>query len=51
MWDKAKAAVEAVGGCLIPVGKATKEKQVILDTAGEKRVVEARGYEHFKSQK
>ncbi len=50
MWDKAKAAVEAFGGCLIPVGKATKEKEITLTVNGEKRVVQARGYEHFKTQ-
>lgn len=49
-WSEAKAVVEAVGGCLIPIGKATYEKQVILEMDGEKRIIEARGWEHFKSQ-
>ena len=49
-WSEAKAVVEVVGGCLIPIGKATYEKQVILEMDGEKRVIEARGWEHFKSQ-
>jgi thiamine-monophosphate kinase len=49
-WTEAQALVQAVGGCLIPIGKATYKKQVILDTAGKKRVVEARGWEHFKSR-
>ena len=49
-WSQAKAAVEVVGGCLIPIGKATFEKQVILEINGKKRVIEARGWEHFKSQ-
>ena len=49
-WTEAKAVVEVVGGCLIPIGKATYEKQVILEMDGEKRVIEARGWEHFKSQ-
>ena len=48
--SQAKAAVEVVGGCLIPIGKATFEKQVILEINGKKRVIEARGWEHFKSQ-
>lgn len=50
MWGAAKAAVETVGGCLVAIGKATLEKQVVLDLSGEKRPIEARGWEHFKSQ-
>ncbi len=49
-WTEAKAVVEAVGGCLIPIGRATFDKKVILELDGEKRVIEARGWEHFKSQ-
>ncbi len=49
-WLIAKAAVEAVGGTLIPIGKVVKEKQVTLKTADETRAVEPRGYEHFKTQ-
>ena len=29
-WAAAVAAVEAVGGQLLPIGKATKEKQILL---------------------
>jgi thiamine-monophosphate kinase len=49
-WAAAKAAVEGVGGALIPIGKTTKEKQVTLKTEGGIRTVEPRGYEHFKTQ-
>jgi thiamine-monophosphate kinase len=49
LWGEAEAAVEAVGGRLLPIGKATRDKQVVLDVDGKKRVIEARGYEHFKS--
>jgi thiamine-monophosphate kinase len=49
-WAAAETAVEAAGGCLLPVGKATRDRQVLLDVDGEKRVVEARGWEHFKSR-
>jgi thiamine-monophosphate kinase len=49
-WVDAVAAVEAVGGCLLPIGKVTKEKQVVLCVDGKKRVIEARGWEHFKSK-
>jgi thiamine-monophosphate kinase len=49
-WAKAVAAVEAVGGQLLPIGKTTQEKQIILRANGEKHRIEARGWEHFKSQ-
>jgi thiamine-monophosphate kinase len=49
-WRDAEAAVEAVGGRLLPVGKVTKEKRVILELDGKKRLIEARGWEHFKSK-
>jgi thiamine-monophosphate kinase len=49
-WVAAETAVEAVGGCLLPIGRATRDKQVLLDINGEKRVIEARGWEHFKSE-
>ena len=49
-WVDAEAAVEAVGGCLLPIGKVTKDTQMLLDVDGQKRVIEARGWEHFKSK-
>lgn len=49
-WAAAKAAVETVGGQLLPIGKATKAREVVLDVCGEKRAIEARGWEHFRSQ-
>ncbi|HSV49550.1 MAG TPA: thiamine-phosphate kinase [Candidatus Acidoferrales bacterium] len=48
-WEEAKAVIEAVHGQLIPIGKATYEKNIILDLNGKKRVIEPRGWEHFKS--
>ena len=48
-WAVAETAVEAVGGRLLPIGKVTRDKQMLLDVDGEKRVIEARGWEHFKS--
>jgi thiamine-monophosphate kinase len=50
MWVKAEAAVKAVGGCLLPIGKAIKEKQIFLEVEGEKKVILERGWEHFKSK-
>jgi thiamine-monophosphate kinase len=49
-WASALAAVEAVGGQLLPIGKATQEKQIILRANGKEHSIEARGWEHFKSQ-
>jgi thiamine-monophosphate kinase len=49
-WLEAKAMVEAVGGCLMPIGRATYEKEVVYEVAGERRGIEARGYEHFRSR-
>ena len=46
----AKSAVEVVGGCLLPIGKVTGESGVFLDVGGKRQVVEARGWEHFKSR-
>lgn len=49
-WVAAETAVEATGGCLLPIGRVTRDKQVLLDVDGEKRAIEARGWEHFKSK-
>jgi len=49
-WATAVAAVEAVGGQLLPIGKAIEEKQILIKTDGKPRLIEARGWEHFKSQ-
>lgn len=49
-WIEAKTVVEAMGGCLLPIGKATRDRQVLLDVDGRKGVIEPRGWEHFKSK-
>jgi thiamine-monophosphate kinase len=49
-WKAAVAAVEAVGGQLISIGKATKERQIILKVDNQKCQIQARGWEHFKTQ-
>ncbi|MCW4006051.1 MAG: thiamine-phosphate kinase [Candidatus Bathyarchaeota archaeon] len=48
LWSQTEKAVEAAGGQLLPIGKATRNKQLILDTDGEKRPIKARGFEHFQ---
>jgi thiamine-monophosphate kinase len=50
LWKKAEKAVRDVGGKLLQVGKATAEKQVLLEINNEKHVIEPRGWEHFKGR-
>jgi thiamine-monophosphate kinase len=45
----ARKAVEAVDGKLLPIGKVTKEKRIVLNVDGVTKPIESRGYEHFKS--
>jgi thiamine-monophosphate kinase len=49
-WVEAEAAAEAAGGRLLPIGKATEETDMFLDVDGNKQVIEARGWEHFKTK-
>ena len=49
-WVEAEEAVESIGGQLLPIGKVTKDQQMILDMDGQKRSIEARGWEHFKTR-
>jgi len=46
---KAQAAVAKVGGCLVPIGKATREKGVFYLSGGERFEIEPKGYEHFRN--
>lgn len=48
LWDIAQKSVEKVGGKLLPIGKVTTDKQVLLEIDGKKRLIETRGWEHFK---
>ena len=49
-WEEAKNVIETVHGHLIPIGKATYDKSIVYESKGKKRVIEPRGWEHFKSQ-
>jgi thiamine-monophosphate kinase len=49
-WAATVAAVAAVGGKLLPIGKATKQKQILFEADSKRCAIEARGWEHFKSQ-
>ncbi len=48
-WAVAEAAVKAVGGNLVRIGYATAEKHLLLNVGGVTREIEARGWEHFRS--
>ena len=50
VWATALAAVGAVGGQLLPIGKVTKDKRIILRVNNEEHPIYARGWEHFKSR-
>ena len=49
-WADAVTAVDAADGKLMPIGKVTQEKQILVQIDGKKCAIEARGWEHFKSQ-
>jgi thiamine-monophosphate kinase len=49
LWKKAEKAVEKVGGKLLVIGKVTAERQILMEIGGKRRVVESRGWEHFRS--
>ena len=49
LWEKAKKAVEHVEGSLIKIGVVTEEKDLLLKVEGKKVLIEARGWEHFKT--
>jgi thiamine-monophosphate kinase len=51
LWKRAEKAIEEVGGKLLPIGKVTAEKKILLEIKGKKSVIEPRGWEHFKSIK
>ena len=48
-WREATKAVEQVGGALIKIGVVTKEKQLLLKTDEKNVPIDARGWEHFKT--
>jgi thiamine-monophosphate kinase len=50
LWANAEKAVEAVGGRLLPIGKVTRHKLVLMDADGIKQAVQPVGWEHFRSR-
>ena len=49
LWNKAKNAVESVGGSLIKIGYATNEQHILLHLDGKPFYVDTKGWEHFKT--
>jgi len=49
LWLEAKKAVAFAGGVLTKIGVVTKEKKILQETGEETVSVEARGWEHFKT--
>lgn len=50
LWTTAEEAVKSAGGCLMPIGKATEKPELTFNAEGKHCVIEARGWEHFKSK-
>jgi thiamine-monophosphate kinase len=48
LWQKAEKTVKRVGGKLLPIGKVTAERHILFEVNGKKKVIEPRGWEHFK---
>jgi len=51
LFEKARKAAEQVGGELLPIGRVTTDERVLLRIRGKGKVIEPRGYEHFRSDK
>ena len=49
LWQEAKKAVELVGGNLMRLGQVTEDRQILLKTDEKTVVIQARGWEHFKT--
>ncbi len=50
MWAQAEFAVKSVGGALLPIGRVTAEKEIVLMQNGKKKAIVYGGWEHFKSE-
>lgn len=48
LWQNAKKVVEDVGGSLVKIGIATKEKKIVLKMKEKTIPVQPRGWEHFR---
>ena len=50
LWEEANEALKNLGTPLIKIGKVIKEKKIELKINGERRMLEAKGWEHFKEE-
>jgi thiamine-monophosphate kinase len=48
-WQTAQKTVETVGGNLTKLGQVTEDRKILLETGEKTVVIEARGWQHFKS--
>jgi thiamine-monophosphate kinase len=48
-WQEARRAAARVDCNLVPIGKATAEKHILLTVEGRTSRIKAKGYEHFKN--
>jgi thiamine-monophosphate kinase len=49
LWQEAQKAVETVGGRLMKLGQVTEDTKILMETDQKTVVIEARGWQHFKS--
>jgi len=49
LWRSAEKTVKKVGGMLLPIGRVTAERKIFLEIGGRRRVIEPRGWEHFRN--
>lgn len=50
LWAAVENAVESAGGRLLPIGKATRDKQILMLVNRKRQVVRPLGWEHFKTR-
>ncbi len=49
LWEKASNAVANLGVALRKIGRVTDEKRIVLKVNGETKMIERKGWEHFRS--
>jgi len=49
VWRSAEKVIEKVSGKLLPIGRVTAERRVILEIDGKRSLIEPRGWEHLKN--
>ncbi|MCX6665381.1 MAG: thiamine-phosphate kinase [Euryarchaeota archaeon] len=47
-FEKARRKIEKIGLSLTVIGKVTKNKEIIMKLKNKKKILENKGYEHFK---